>query len=161
MSEHELILLRHGKSDWSGDGPDVGRPLAKRGRRQAPEAGQWLATHIGSIDLALVSPAQRTRSTWDLVAAELDVRPPVRVDERLYAATVRELLTVLRDLPEGVGTVVMVGHNPGMEELAAHLTGQEVAMTTSAIAVIEMAGSWSEAGRAPSILRAAGRPPTP
>jgi phosphohistidine phosphatase len=63
MSERTLILLRHANSDWSGDDADIARPLAKRGRRQAPDAGRWLAANIDSIDLAVVSPAIRARST--------------------------------------------------------------------------------------------------
>ncbi len=67
ISERTLILLRHAKSDWSGDEVDLARPLADRGRRQAPDSGRWLNANIGSIALALVSPAERARSTWDLV----------------------------------------------------------------------------------------------
>src|SRR5580765_6458176 len=104
MSERTLILLRHGKSDWSGDEPDIARPLAARGRRQAPDAGRWLATHVGSIDLAVVSPAVRARSTWDLVSAVLDVPPRRRIDERVYGASDRELLGVVRELPDDVHT---------------------------------------------------------
>jgi phosphohistidine phosphatase len=161
MPGHTLILLRHGKSDWSGGGPDLERPLAKRGRRQAPEAGRWLAEHIGSVDLVVVSPAERTRSTWDLVAAELEADPPVQVDDRMYAATPEELLGVVRDLPEDLGTVVMVGHNPGMADLVSGLTGEEVPMTTSSLAVVELVGPWAQAGHVPATLSTAGRPPTP
>ena len=75
MAEHTLILLRHSKSDWSTNEADLDRPLAKRGRRQAPEAGRWLATHVDRIDLAVVSTARRARTTWDLVSAELGERP--------------------------------------------------------------------------------------
>jgi phosphohistidine phosphatase len=159
MAERTLILLRHAKSDWSGDEADVDRPLAKRGRRQAPEAGRWLATHLDGIDLAVVSPAQRARSTWDLASAELDTPPPTRVDDRVYAASDDELLAVVRELPDDVGTVVLVGHNPGIEELASRLTGEWPPMPTSALAVITVPGSWSSAGREPAVLRASGRPP--
>ena len=95
-----LILLRHGKSDWSGGEPDHLRPLASRGRRQAPEAGRWLAEHVGPVELALVSPAERTRETWRLAAAELAVPPPVREDDRLYAAPAESLLGVVRELAD-------------------------------------------------------------
>ena len=161
MTERTLILLRHAKSDWSGDEADIDRPLAKRGRRQAPDAGSWLATNIDSIDLAVVSPATRARSTWDLVAAELAVHPRTRIDDRVYAASDDELLAVLQELPDDVETVVLVGHNPGIEDLASLLTGEWTPMPTSALAVITVADSWSSAGRHPAVLRASGRPPAP
>ena len=154
-----LILLRHGKSDWSGGGPDHLRPLARRGRRQVPEAGRWLADNVGVIDLAVVSPAERTRETWRLAAAELAVPPPVREDERVYGGSARSLLDVLRDLPEEVATLVLVGHNPGVEDLVASLTGRTVSMPTSALAVIDLAGPWSAAADTAADLRALGRPP--
>ncbi|HSJ21947.1 MAG TPA: histidine phosphatase family protein [Nocardioidaceae bacterium] len=160
MSGHTLILLRHAKSDWSSASPDIERPLARRGRRQAPEAGRWLATNIPDIDVALVSSAVRARSTWELVAEEFDAPPQQRVDDRLYAATLEELLTVVRQLPEDLGTVVMVGHNPGMEDLVTSLTGDQVQMTTSAVVVVDLAGAWAQAGHVPATLRTAGRPPT-
>lgn len=157
--EHTLVLLRHAKSDWSGDRADLARPLAKRGRLQAPDAGRWLATHINGFDLAVVSPATRARSTWDLVAAELDTPPPTRIDDRVYAAPDRELLAVVRELPDDLRTVVLVGHNPGLEDLVSTLTGEPVPMRTAALAVIMVPGPWSTAGQQPAVLRAAGRPP--
>jgi phosphohistidine phosphatase len=154
-----LVLLRHGKSDWSGGEPDQLRPLARRGRRQVPEAGQWLADNVALIDLAIVSPAERTRETWRLAAAALDVPPPVREDARVYAASARSLLGVVREVPAHVATVVLVGHNPGIEDLATSLTGHLVPMPTSALAVIDLPGPWSDAGRSTAELRAQGRPP--
>ncbi|HEY5178319.1 MAG TPA: histidine phosphatase family protein [Dermatophilaceae bacterium] len=159
MSERTLILLRHAKSDWSGNEADVDRPLAKRGLRQAPEAGRWLCHSIDSIDLAVISPANRARRTWELVSAELDHRPQTRIDDRAYAASATQLLGVVRALPDDVDTVVLVGHSPGIEDLALLLTGEEVSMPTSALAVIGLAGSWSTAGQASAVLRASGRPP--
>ena len=154
-----LILLRHGKSDWSGGEPDHLRPLARRGRRQVPEAGRWLANNVGVIDLAVVSPAERTRETWRLAAAELAVPPPVREDDRVYAGSARSLLGVLRELRGDVATVVLVGHNPGVEDLVASLIGRSVSMPTSALAVIDLPGPWSTAGDTAAELRAEGRPP--
>jgi phosphohistidine phosphatase len=159
MPERTLILLRHAKSDWSVDEADIARPLAKRGRRQAPAAGRWLAANLDSVDLAVVSPASRARSTWDLVAAEVDVPPRTRIDDRVYAASDQELLTVVRELSDDIETVVLVGHNPGIEELASFLTGESAPMPTSALAVITLPGSWSTAGRDSAVLRASGRPP--
>jgi phosphohistidine phosphatase len=154
---HTLVLIRHAKSDWSTSGSDLQRPLAPRGRRQAPEAGSWLAARV-TIDHAVVSPAQRARSTWELVAAELDPAPPATIDDRAYAFSGRQLLTVVRDLPEDWGTVALVGHNPAMEELVGQLTGAWVEMPTSCLAVIDLPGVWAEA--ATGTLRAHGRPPT-
>ena len=127
------------------------------GRR--PDAGRWLAASTERIDLAVVSPAVRARSTWDLVSAELDVAPPMRIDERVYGASDRELLTVIRELPDELHTVVVVGHNPGIEDLAALLTGEMAPMPTSALAVIAVSGSWSTARPGSAVLVASGRPP--
>ena len=160
MSERSLILLRHAKSDWSSGHADIARPLAKRGRRQAPESGRWLNDSIDSIDLAIVSPATRARSTWELVAAELDEPPKTRIDDRVYAASGNDLLAVVRELSDDLDIVVLVGHNPGLEDLVSRLTGEAVPIPTSAIAVIGLSGSWATAGDASAALRAAGRPPT-
>ena len=157
---HTLILLRHAKSDWSGDERDHDRPLAARGRRQAPGAGRWLAANVGSMDLAVVSTAKRARATWDLVSEGLDQSTRTHYDDRVYAASARELLAIVRSLDEALGTVVLVGHNPGTEDLAETLTGDQVAMPTSALAVIELPSTWDSAGRVLGRLRAAGRPPT-
>ena len=159
MTERTLVLLRHAKSDWSGGEADIARPLAERGRRQAPDAGGWLAANLDRIDLAVVSPASRARSTWDLVAARLDVPPRMRIDDRVYAASGHELLEVVRELPDDIETVVLVGHNPGIEDLVSHLTGEWTPMPTAALAVITVSGSWSTAGHHSAVLRASGRPP--
>jgi phosphohistidine phosphatase len=159
VAPHTLILLRHAKSDWSGDEADHDRPLAGRGRRQAPGAGRWLDANVGAIDLAVVSTAERARSTWELVAGELEQPPPTRYERRVYAASVDQLLRIVHGLDEALGTVVLVGHNPAMEEFVEALTGEPVAMPTSALAVIELEGHWTGAGRDPGVLRAAGRPP--
>lgn len=157
--ERTLVLLRHAKSDWAGGEADIDRPLSERGLRQAPKAGQWLARHIDTIDLAVVSPAKRARRTWELASAELGSEPPTRFDERVYAASAHQLLSVVRDLPDDVDTVVLVGHNPGIEDLVALLTGQLVPMSTSALAVIGWHGPWSSADHGSAILRTSGRPP--
>jgi phosphohistidine phosphatase len=153
-----LILLRHGKSDRSGDEDDVARPLTDRGRRQAPEAGRWLTENVPRIDLAIVSPAVRAQTTWDLVAAEFDAPPPVRTDDRVYANSASDLLATVRDAPDTADTVVLVGHNPGLEELVSRLTGESIELSTSAIAVIEVP-SWASAGDGSGVLRSQGRPP--
>ena len=160
MPRHTLVLLRHAKSDWSTGQGDRHRPLADRGRRQAPETGRWLAAHGPSLDLAVVSPAARARTTWDLVTAELSEVPVTQVDDRIYAATRDDLLDVVTDLPEDTGTVVLVGHNPGFEELVEHLTGEQVPLPTSAVALVDVPGAWADVRVGSCALRASGRPPS-
>ncbi|NUR05402.1 MAG: histidine phosphatase family protein [Nocardioidaceae bacterium] len=149
MTDRLLVVLRHAKSDWSGGEPGRLRPLAPRGRRQAPEAGRWLAAHLPDLDVALVSPATRTRQTWDLVAAELASPPETRVVANLYAASLDELLDVVAGVERG--RTVLVAHNPGVEELVEELTGLAVEMKTSALAVVDLGTG---------ALLAHGRPPT-
>ena len=157
--QRTLILLRHAKSDWTGAEPDQQRPLARRGRRQAPEAGRWLAEHGGVIDLAIVSTATRAQQTWRLASVELADPPPVRHEERVYAASAGELLRLVRGLPADARAVVLVGHNPGLEDLATQLVQGSVEMPTSALAVIGWDGGWDDAGTTDATLLASGRPP--
>lgn len=149
-----LIVLRHAKSDWSTGLPDRERPLAPRGRRQAPEAGAWLAGHLPGIDLAVVSPASRARQTWALVADCLPAPPPVRLEEDLYAGSARD---VVAGLDAALSTVVVVGHNPDLEDLVTSLTGRSIALPTSALAVLDLPHGWADARGA--AVRATGRPP--
>lgn len=152
--------MRHAKSDWPGGVPDRDRPLARRGRRQAPEAGAWIAANLPPPDLAVVSPAVRARQTWELVAPRLgDARPPVRFEERVYASWGGDLLAVVRELDDHAHVVALLGHNPSVEELVQEVSGDVVEMRTSAIAVLRWEGHWSDAGRAPAELAAHGRPP--
>ncbi len=157
-ADRTLVLLRHSKSDWSVPGPDTRRPLAARGRRQAPEAGQWIAANLPAVDLGVVSPAARARETWELVSAELAPTKTV-VEDRMYVASAAEVLEVVHELPADATTVVMVGHNPGLEDLAWQLAGGYVPMKTSALAVFDVAGPWAEVGRRSVTLSASGRPP--
>jgi phosphohistidine phosphatase len=158
-TRHTLVVLRHAKSDWSTGLDDPHRPLADRGRRQAPEAGRWLAEHGPAPDHVVVSPAVRARSTWELVAAELPGTPSAHVDDRVYDASVDELLTVVAGLPETARTGLLVGHNPGLEELVEHLVGEPVRLPTSALALVDVRGPWSGIGPGSGRLRASGRPP--
>lgn len=152
-----LVVLRHAKSDWTGGEPDRDRPLVARGRRQAAEAGAWLATHLPGVELAVVSPARRAVETWRLASAELAAPPPVRVDERVYAAPGEDLYDVVRGLPDDVRRVVVVGHNPGVEDLVEELAGRWERMPTAALAVLGWEGGW-DAAKAATLL-AVGRPP--
>ncbi len=140
-----LILLRHAKSAWPEETPDATRPLAGRGRRDAPAVGRWLRGQIPKIDLVLCSPAARAVQTWDLAAAQLDAVPRVRHDERLYGASAEQLLTVTQELPSKASTVVLVGHNPSLEDFLALLTGADELLKTSAIAVMTTPATWAKA----------------
>jgi phosphohistidine phosphatase len=115
-----LILLRHAKSDWP-DVPDRDRPLAKRGRRDAPRIGRWLHEHGYQPDVVVVSAATRTRQTWDLVAPELGGLPAVHFEPRAYAASALTLLYLAQELPARYRTALLIAHNPGLSELATSL----------------------------------------
>jgi phosphohistidine phosphatase len=147
-----LILLRHAKSAWPPEVPDAERPLAARGRRDAPAAGRWLREHFRKIDLVLCSPAIRAAQTCDLVLAEWEVRPRVRHEPRLYGASAQELLQLIQALPPRVSTAVLIGHNPGLEEVLTVLTGATEPVKTSAIAVIRTPAGWDGAGPGSSAL---------
>lgn len=154
MASKTLVLMRHGKSDWSVPATDRERPLNPRGRRQAAEAGSWLGAQGYRIDLALVSPARRAADAWEHASAQLAEPPPLRVEERVYTFDGLDLLATVRELDDDVDKVVLVGHNPACEELLELLTGQGAVMKTSALAVMELS-SWRSSGR----LVAHGRPP--
>jgi phosphohistidine phosphatase len=141
-----LVVVRHAKSDWPEGVPDDRRPLASRGRRNAPAVGRWLGDNVGRIDLAVCSPALRARQTWELAAAELASPPPVTTDERVYAASADTLRGVVQDLPDDAATVALVGHNPGLQDLVELLSGELCEMKTAAVAVLAWTGSWLDAG---------------
>ncbi|MEU6377331.1 histidine phosphatase family protein [Streptomyces sp. NPDC046909] len=149
-----LVVLRHAKSAWPEGVPDHRRPLAPRGRRDAPAAGRALAEADCLPDLALCSTALRARQTWDLASAEWGTPPPVHYEGHLYGADVPELLEILHEVPAEVETLLLVGHNPGLEELVLDLAGDGLDDTleqvrgkfpTSAIAVLAWRGTAWEA----------------
>jgi phosphohistidine phosphatase len=144
-SKRQLIVVRHAKSDRSMAVPDHQRPLADRGRREAPAIGTWLRDHVGRLDVVVCSPAVRARQTWELAASALAQSPPVTYDKRVYAASADDLLEVVTELPDEVSAAALVGHNPGLEDLVALLTGVSAELKTSAIAVLSWSGSWADA----------------
>jgi phosphohistidine phosphatase len=146
-----IVLLRHAKADWP-QVADHERPLAERGRKDAPVAGRRLADSGIDFDLALCSTSTRTRETWKLAVHELPHRPKTVYEERIYDASPGELITVLNETPDDARNVVLIGHNPGVHGLAEVLTGQADAdardrMTrrgfpTAAFAVLTFDGPW-------------------
>ena len=143
-----LYLLRHAKSDRSDPGlADPDRPLAARGRRDAPAMGAYMRAHGYQPDLALCSTALRTRETLALLLPELGRKVLAEFDRTLYLASPEAMLRRLRDVDEGIGGVLMIGHNPGMARLAVLLAprGDRHALArmrekypTSALAVIHL-----------------------
>jgi phosphohistidine phosphatase len=120
-----LLLLRHAKS--SRDDPaleDFDRPLAERGREAAPLIGEFMRAHDLQPDIVICSPALRTRQTWDLVAPVIRATVELRFDKRLYLADSDALLENARSAPARAGSLLMIGHNPGLGELACVLTGR-------------------------------------
>ena len=123
-----LTLLRHAKSSWDNPGAaDFDRPLAKRGQKAAPLMGAEIARRDLVPELVLCSSAARTRQTLDLVLGTWPVpHPEVVFDEAIYMATSEELLAQVRAVAPrspAPSRVMVVGHNPGMEDFAADLTG--------------------------------------
>jgi phosphohistidine phosphatase len=118
--KYRLLLLRHAKSSWDDpEPPDTERPLAPRGRRAAAALGARIARRGLRIDRVLCSPSRRTRETLALLA--LDPKIPVVFPPALYLASVRTLLTRLRRLPPRVRSVLVIGHDPGLDQLVQTL----------------------------------------
>lgn len=159
MSEQSrrLVVVRHAKAAWPEGVADLKRPLAERGRRDAPRAGRWLEARGWLPDRVICSPASRTKETYALLSEIWEIAPPVDFDERVYAAGIAALLAVVRGAPPSARTLMLVGHNPGMQELTLALAEDEVdragdvgalerageKFPTCAIAMLEVPGSWS------------------
>ena len=117
-----LMVLRHAKTERAEPGErDRDRKLMKRGRADAPIVGAYLAHHGLAPDLALLSPAERAQETWRLVAAVLDKRPRAEIDERLYNASPQKLLEIIAE-PRKARSLLIVGHNPSLQRVAATLS---------------------------------------
>jgi phosphohistidine phosphatase len=118
-----VLLLRHAKSDWGNPGlADFDRPLAKRGLEDAPRMGEVLAQFDCVPDKILSSPAQRAKQTAELVAKACGYRKTVQWQESFYGAGSEDLIAALHGLPNTVERVLLVGHNPTMEETVAVLS---------------------------------------
>ncbi len=146
-----LFLVRHAKSSRDEAGlPDRQRPLAERGRHDAPEMGKRLAARPVHPDLILCSPARRALETAQIIARKLDYKSAdIVVVERLYAAQANELLTLIHSLDDEFERVMLFGHNPALEELAYHLSKTITRMPTCAVVDFDFeAESWSKADTA-------------
>ena len=165
-----LMLLRHAKSDW--DDPKLGdhdRPLSERGRNDAPRMGKYIRAKKWEPTLVICSTSTRTRETWALVASQLKTEPKVRFERAVYLAPVQTLLSIVQAAPS-VPSLMLIGHNPGMESFARTLaatpkTGKErerledmaKKFPTCALAVLEFDGAWRDvrpaAGRLVEFVR--------
>ena len=153
----ELLILRHAKSDWtSGPASDFDRPLAKRGKKDAPRVGEWLYREGLVPDMVISSSAERARQTAVKVCKSMDFKKKnIQWDDKVYEAGVTDLLNVLARCPPEERTVLLVGHNPGLEDLVCYLAVDEVEepsdgklLPTAALARLEMPDDWTalEAG---------------
>jgi phosphohistidine phosphatase len=158
---HTLYLLRHAKSSW--DDPtlsDRERPLAPRGRRDAKRIAKHLRRTGSEPELVLCSSAARTRETLELVQPAL-AGPTVMVEEELYGASSDELLARVRLVPDAVASVMLIGHNPGIHELALSLASVgdelerlEAKFPTAALATFDLPKTWGQLAPADATLAA-------
>jgi phosphohistidine phosphatase len=144
-----LLLLRHAKAERTQpDGKDHERVLTDRGRADAVRLGTYLARHALTPDQVLVSTSARTRETWTQIGKVLDGAPKAQFEERVYDASPQTILAVIHGASAKAGTVLIIGHNPGLQELAATLIASgdvearqrlKEEFPTAAVAVISFA----------------------
>jgi phosphohistidine phosphatase len=160
-TDRRLHLLRHAKSSWDAAGrPDRDRPLAPRGRRAVVALRQHFGDLALQVDLVLCSPARRTRETWAGVADGLAGKPRMEFAEQIYDSDVADLLVLVRETDPDVGSLLLVGHNPGFGDLAYDLAGDgdpaalarlRDGYPTAAFATLTFDVSW------PDVRRGSGR----
>jgi len=146
-----LILLRHGKSDWSTNNDDFDRPLKKRGKNASRQIGEWLIANNRVPDFVITSPAIRAMQTAEITCDVMGIKDQdIYSRKHIYLATPEELLYVLEDCPEQAQCVMLVGHNPGLEELLYYLVNGSMTipedgklMPTATLAILEMPDTWS------------------
>jgi phosphohistidine phosphatase len=164
-----LYLLRHAKSSWKDDGlEDFDRPLSKRGRAAAKAMGEYMARHQIAPAQVLCSPAKRTRETLERLQDGIGPAVPVRFEKAIYMADSPTLLRRLRRLNDSLPSAMLVGHNPGLEQLALVLAAEQddeprrqlqLKFPTGSLAVIETdVDRWSDlkpgCGRITAFVRA-------
>ena len=161
-----LFILRHGKSDWGAGQPDFDRPLAGRGRSGAQKVGAWMKDEGLLPDRVISSPAQRARETAESVCRSLGLKErAICFDERIYGGSVAEMLAAPADHAADARQVLLVGHNPGLEELVEFLARGPLAqpddgklLPTAALAVLRPLAGWGSLGRGAAELLSITRP---
>jgi phosphohistidine phosphatase len=134
----ELLLLRHAKSSWATPGmADFDRPLSKRGRRAAASLARFFDAEGLRPALVLSSDARRTRETLDLIRDSLGGRVAIHLEPKLYLADPSTLLERLGAVPDNVPSVLIIGHNPGLQDFALELADAAGSAGTEAAARME------------------------
>ena len=141
-----LLILRHAKSDWGNSQlSDHDRPLNDRGKDDAPRMGIWLKQKKMVPELIISSTAERALTTAELVAQACEFEGELRTTKDFYLAGPPTYIETLNELPDSYERVMVVGHNPGMEELVSLLTDKDRPLTTANVAVVELPiVSWHE-----------------
>mgnify|MGYP000859519748 CR=1 FL=1 len=161
-----LFVLRHGKSDWSTGQPDFDRPLAERGRTGAQRVGAWMKDEGLVPDQVISSPARRARETAESVCRSLGLKERgICFDERIYGGSIAEMLASLADHAGDARQVLLVGHNPGLEELVDFLTQGQIMqpddgklLPTAALAALRPLTDWRSLGQRGAELLSITRP---
>lgn len=153
---HRLWLLRHAKSDWDTGEPDHQRPLNARGQADAYAAGRLLADRDWQPELVLCSSATRTRQTWQRALAGGATADAVEIEPRIYGASVVDLLGVLQAVDPAVSRLMLIGHGPGIPDLAGRLGRRpepadawqrmDAKFPTAGLAVFDFDVPWAEVG---------------
>ena len=135
-----LLVLRHAKTQSDAPAGDHARELTGRGHRNAAAMGAYIHKLTGTPDVIITSDATRARQTAEIVASAVDFTGPLTAEPRIYAAELDTLLAVVRRIPDEFRSAMIIGHNPGFEELATALTGNhddEIRLPTSGLALLE------------------------
>ena len=147
----ELLILRHGKSDWSTNDSDFSRSLKDRGKRNAQQIGNWLAEHNLQPEIIISSPAERALTTAEKACKAMGYDTGIiHTNKKMYEADVEDLLQVLSEIPDKKKRVLLVGHNPGMEDLLIYLSKELIIpddgkiLPTAALAHIKINQSWQK-----------------
>ncbi len=121
-----LLLLRHAKSSWHDPGlNDFDRPLNPRGLRNAPLIGGYMANHGYVPDVILCSSSRRTLETLSLIKPFLGLTIPTQIEDGLYLASARMLISTINEIDNGYGSALVIAHNPGLEDCVGLLTDEE------------------------------------
>lgn len=146
MQAHRLIIMRHAKSDWSEeDRSDFDRPLTTRGEKAAKLMSKWLKQKQYRVDRIICSPALRAKQTCQLVSQELGIpQNNILFETGIYEASLNNLLSLVNQHSEGIHTLLIIGHNPGLDQLLCYLSREPPPvsstgklLTTAAIAILD------------------------